>query len=84
MKHTFTAARVWLYMAEQGGMWTAPELAEACGLERDKFRMHLYHWSNIGIVVKHGPAYGVTRACKPPHGLTLGEIETVLKAGTGE
>lgn len=72
--YTFQASRTWLFMLREGGTWSVPELAEACAMERDRFRMHLQRWSNSGRVIKRGAEFGITLDCKIPEGLTLREV----------
>lgn len=80
MSYTYTATKAWLHMLREGGLWTVPELVTVCGLQRDTFRNHLARWTEAGCAVKRGTKFGVTPACKIPHGITLAELQDALAA----
>jgi DNA-binding HxlR family transcriptional regulator len=84
-----TSKALWLYMLENGGRWTIGELRKTI-VPHDYSPHHLDKllrtMADTGTVTrapctarKNGVAYGVTRDCGIPQGVTLQEVMKVTR-----
>jgi DNA-binding HxlR family transcriptional regulator len=79
-----TSRAIWLYVLENGGLWTASEL-HRCIVPHDYKPAYLDNllrtMADTGVVTrapspdrKNGVAYGVTKANRIPQGVTVEEV----------
>jgi hypothetical protein len=79
IKRGAPVAAVWLFLASQGGFWTAREIRAALPDEYfGNLSSSLHHMAQSRQVVRFqgddGLSFGVTNACKTPGMVTLGDI----------
>lgn len=79
--HDGLSRRMWLLMLEQGGRWTAAELAEKCGVPVKKAESLAAFMVRSRTAKKvrsgkrkNGVAYMVTEGCEVPRGMNLGAL----------
>jgi hypothetical protein len=79
--------RVWLFLLEHGGHWTAAELAENTGASTAHMDRIIWSMCDVGSVTKrrsgyrkNGIAFGVNAACRIPQGITLRDIAKAQEA----
>lgn len=79
--HDGLSRRMWLLMLEQGGRWTAAELAAKCGVQVKKAESMAAFMVRSRTAKKvrsgqrkNGVAYMVTEGCEVPRGMNLGAL----------
>jgi hypothetical protein len=72
---------LWLYLLEEGGRWTASELARTLSFEINQACAALSQMHTRGMVKRHVPteygktmAYEVDDSCRLPDNLTLADV----------
>lgn len=73
---------LWLWLFNEGGRYTAQEIAAKHGWSSDYAIARLFALSSRGQIQKFPPAegsrrqrYGVTGLCKVPTGMTVAEVQ---------
>lgn len=82
MARTGITGKLWLALLKEGGRLTAVETADLVKeADRANARVVLFGMAELGSVRKydpptgkHGTRFGVTRECKVPAGITIGDI----------
>lgn len=71
----FTKA-VWLFLLRHGGRWKVSELKDQdIGYNGRSLHADMRNLAETGMIARFdGPAYGVTKDCRIPRGVTVGEI----------
>ncbi len=69
---------VWLFLLHQGGRWKPSELSkEDIGYNGRALSSDLRNLAEAGMLARFdGPTYGVTKNCRIPRGVTLGELSS--------
>lgn len=91
-RHNGTSAKVWLAVLNEGGRVSAKEAAKLLPeTDVESVRGNLNAMVESGTLQKFEPAlgrngarFGVTPACKVPHGVIIGEVLEAMKESAQE
>lgn len=82
--------RIWMLLYAEGGRWTEAEIRKSLRLAADAHTC-LREMVDRGFIVRHrlvnidgekSTKYAVTKACKFPRGVSIEEVEQLLKLGS--
>jgi predicted transcriptional regulator len=81
MNRTGIHKAIWLHICHEGGAWTPDEIAEEFGMDRQKANVLMQNMvarqgSLKRFKVEGRSAFGVTKECAIPAGLTVADLRT--------